>query len=102
MHISIYIGTLFWSGAKKPPSPIKFNAEDPLHIEYIIATATLRARMYGLADSTLEIGLCIKTAALYICICICIIFVSFVVMYIFFTCAFLALFLRVFEPSYGG
>jgi ubiquitin-activating enzyme E1 len=49
-------GTLFWSGAKKPPSPIKFDSEDPLHIEYIIATATLRARMYGLVDGGLEIG----------------------------------------------
>ena len=36
-------GTLFWSGAKKPPSPIEFDITDSLHREFIVAVRT-----YGL------------------------------------------------------
>ena len=39
-------GTLFWSGAKKPPTPLVFDASDDLHMEYILALASLRAHVY--------------------------------------------------------
>mmetsp|Transcript_100648 Transcript_100648/g.285194 ORF Transcript_100648/g.285194 Transcript_100648/m.285194 type:complete len:1034 (-) Transcript_100648:329-3430(-) len=41
-------GTPFWSGPKRPPAPIKFNAADPLHVEYVIAAANLYAANLGL------------------------------------------------------
>ncbi len=41
----------FWSGAKKPPSPLVFNADDPLHVEYVKTCANLRATAYGLSPS---------------------------------------------------
>eukprot|EP01027_Heterolobosea_sp_BB2_P016112 GEZU01022976.1.p1 GENE.GEZU01022976.1~~GEZU01022976.1.p1 ORF type:complete len:864 (+),score=253.78 GEZU01022976.1:81-2672(+) len=41
-------GAPFWSGSKKPPSVIKFDAEDPLHMDFIIAAAILHAQNYGL------------------------------------------------------
>ena len=40
-------GTLFWSGAKKPPSPFEFNPADPLHREFIVAVAGMRASVFG-------------------------------------------------------
>lgn len=36
------------SGAKKPPAPIEFDPTDPLHLEFITASANLRASVYGL------------------------------------------------------
>ena len=48
-------GALFWSGPKRAPEPIKFNSNDPLHMEYIMATANLHAFNYGLnGDGDLE------------------------------------------------
>jgi ubiquitin-activating enzyme E1 len=41
-------GAAFWSGSKKPPVPIKFDSNDPLHIGFVIAAANLRAFNYGL------------------------------------------------------
>ena len=43
-------GTPFWSGPKRPPAPLQFNANDSLHIEFIMATANLRAFNYGLTS----------------------------------------------------
>jgi len=45
-------GVPFWSGAKKPPSPLVFNANDPLHLGFIKAAANLRALNYGIATRT--------------------------------------------------
>jgi len=45
-------GTPFWSGAKKPPTPIAFDPSDPLHMEFILAVANLRADMFGLLTGT--------------------------------------------------
>ena len=44
-------GTPFWSGPKRPPTPLQFNADDPLHLGFIIAAANLRAFNYGLKGS---------------------------------------------------
>merc|ERR1712063_138688 len=41
-------GAPFWSGAKKAPSPIEFNPDDQLHMNFIIAAANLRAVSFGL------------------------------------------------------
>ena len=41
-------GAAFWSGSKKPPVPIKFDSNDPLHLNFIIASSNLRAFNYGL------------------------------------------------------
>ena len=43
-------GTLFWSGAKKPPTPVEFNAANPLHFDFIFRTAALIAAAYGVEN----------------------------------------------------
>jgi ubiquitin-activating enzyme E1 len=40
-------GAPFWSGPKRPPTPLQFSADDPLHLGFIIAAANLRAFNYG-------------------------------------------------------
>ncbi len=42
-HIS---GTPFWSGPKRPPTPLKFNSENATHLNFIIATANLLAHNF--------------------------------------------------------
>ncbi|KAJ3116694.1 SPS-sensor component ptr3 [Phlyctochytrium bullatum] len=41
-------GTPFWSGPKRAPKNIVFNAEDPLHLDFIVAAANLHAFNYGI------------------------------------------------------
>eukprot|EP01040_Poterioochromonas_malhamensis_P009078 gene9078-9832_t len=41
-------GTPFWSGSKKPPTPVTFDPNDPLHADFIVSVATLRATVYNL------------------------------------------------------
>lgn len=41
-------GSPFWSGPKRAPTPLKFNPEDPLHLDFVISAANLRAVNYGL------------------------------------------------------
>ncbi|KAK7202558.1 ubiquitin activating enzyme [Myxozyma melibiosi] len=45
-------GTLFWSGPKRPPTPLSFDVENPTHLEFIIAGANLHAFNYGLKGSS--------------------------------------------------
>ncbi|KAJ3344927.1 hypothetical protein HDU83_004605 [Entophlyctis luteolus] len=40
-------GTPFWSGPKRAPTVLKFDAQDPSHLDYIIAAANLRAFNFG-------------------------------------------------------
>jgi len=42
--------TLFWSGPKRPPSPIKFDANDPLHFDFVMAAANLYAANLGIPE----------------------------------------------------
>lgn len=44
-------GTMFWSGAKKPPSPLLFDITDATHMEFIKSAANLRATIYGIPNS---------------------------------------------------
>jgi ubiquitin-activating enzyme E1 len=41
-------GVPFWSGPKRAPEPISFDAENSMHLDFIIATANLHAFNYGL------------------------------------------------------
>ncbi|GLD93074.1 hypothetical protein PINS_up001666 [Pythium insidiosum] len=41
-------GTPFWSGPKRPPTPITFDPSDPVHLDFVIAVANTRAAVYGL------------------------------------------------------
>ncbi|XP_013145647.1 PREDICTED: ubiquitin-like modifier-activating enzyme 1 [Papilio polytes] len=41
-------GAPFWSGPKRCPSPLVFDPEDELHLDYVVAAANLRAQVYGL------------------------------------------------------
>lgn len=40
-------GQAFWSGPKRCPAPIVFDADNTLHIDYILAAANLKAEVYG-------------------------------------------------------
>lgn len=43
-------GSLFWSGPKRPPAPIRFDAADTLHLDFVLAAANLYAANLGLAE----------------------------------------------------
>lgn len=43
-------GALFWSGPKRCPHNLVFDAEDPMHLDYIVAAANLKAYVYGIAQ----------------------------------------------------
>eukprot|EP01006_Ploeotia_vitrea_P033261 TRINITY_DN65408_c0_g1_i2.p1 TRINITY_DN65408_c0_g1~~TRINITY_DN65408_c0_g1_i2.p1 ORF type:complete len:769 (+),score=121.28 TRINITY_DN65408_c0_g1_i2:784-3090(+) len=45
-------GEPFWSGPKRPPTPIAFDAKDPLHIDFVLSAAILRAHNYHIQPST--------------------------------------------------
>mmetsp|Transcript_4880 Transcript_4880/g.10100 ORF Transcript_4880/g.10100 Transcript_4880/m.10100 type:complete len:1087 (+) Transcript_4880:94-3354(+) len=40
-------GTLFWSGKRRAPHVETFNAEDDLHLKFVVAAANLFAQVYG-------------------------------------------------------
>lgn len=41
-------GDPFWSGAKRPPTPIVFDQKDSLHLAFVRSSAKLRAFNYGI------------------------------------------------------
>jgi len=41
-------GNKFWSGAKRPPTVIEFNPEEPLHLDFIRYCACLYAKIWGI------------------------------------------------------
>jgi len=44
-------GVPFWSGAKKPPTPLAFDPSDELHLGFVMSAANLRAAVYGIKGS---------------------------------------------------
>uniref|UniRef100_A0ABM5GR12 Ubiquitin-like modifier-activating enzyme 6 n=1 Tax=Pogona vitticeps TaxID=103695 RepID=A0ABM5GR12_9SAUR len=42
-------GSLFWQSPKRPPFPIQFDFNDPLHYSFILSTAKLFANIYCIA-----------------------------------------------------
>jgi len=42
-------GELFWSGHKRPPTPLIFDADDPTHFSFIEAAALLKAEVYNIS-----------------------------------------------------
>lgn len=49
-------GIPFWSGTKRAPNPIDFDSNNPLHLEFIVATACLQANNYGIPVSEADIA----------------------------------------------
>lgn len=41
-------GSPFWSGPKRPPTPVVFDPQDPLHLDFVVSVANSRAINYGL------------------------------------------------------
>jgi len=46
-------GTPFWSGAKRPPTPLEFDAQNPLHLDYVRYSACLFAKIWGVQPADL-------------------------------------------------
>eukprot|EP00440_Ansanella_granifera_P029073 gb/GFBE01031580.1/.p1 GENE.gb/GFBE01031580.1/~~gb/GFBE01031580.1/.p1 ORF type:complete len:1057 (+),score=305.11 gb/GFBE01031580.1/:1-3171(+) len=44
-------GTKFWSGPKRPPAPIKFDANDETHLDFVVAAANLYAANLGMPEN---------------------------------------------------
>jgi len=40
----------FWSGPKRAPSPVEFDASDPLHLTFITSAANLLANVYNIPE----------------------------------------------------
>lgn len=55
-------GVPFWSGTKRAPNAIEFDINDPLHVDFIVAAACLRAENYGLHPSQADIAQISKQA----------------------------------------
>lgn len=41
-------GAPFWSGPKRCPHHLTFTTQDPMHLDYVVAAANLKAYVYGL------------------------------------------------------
>uniref|UniRef100_A0A5K3FW28 E1 ubiquitin-activating enzyme n=1 Tax=Mesocestoides corti TaxID=53468 RepID=A0A5K3FW28_MESCO len=44
-------GAPFWSGTKRCPHPLEFDVNDPMHLEFLLAAANLRAFMFNIPGS---------------------------------------------------
>lgn len=44
-------GQPFWSGPKRCPRPLSFSVDEPLHLDYVVAAANLKAKVYGLPQN---------------------------------------------------
>ncbi|XP_071033446.1 ubiquitin-like modifier-activating enzyme 1 isoform X2 [Parasteatoda tepidariorum] len=45
-------GAPFWSGPKRCPKALTFDVNNPLHLDYVVSSANLRAFMYGLPENS--------------------------------------------------
>lgn len=53
-------GAPFWSGPKRAPDPLRFDASNPTHIGFIVAAAHLHAFNYGLKSDSITESHCKK------------------------------------------
>ncbi|KAI0014233.1 hypothetical protein F4779DRAFT_612528 [Xylariaceae sp. FL0662B] len=53
-------GTPFWSGPKRAPDPLKFDAKNPTHFGFIVAAANLHAFNYNINPKGVDKDLYIK------------------------------------------
>ncbi|RXN25536.1 ubiquitin-like modifier-activating enzyme 6 [Labeo rohita] len=44
-------GSLFWQSPKRPPSPIEFDLNDPLHFSFVVSAARLFSEIYNIQYS---------------------------------------------------
>uniref|UniRef100_A0A2D4PFM7 Ubiquitin-activating enzyme E1 C-terminal domain-containing protein n=2 Tax=Micrurus surinamensis TaxID=129470 RepID=A0A2D4PFM7_MICSU len=49
-------GSLFWQSPKRPPFPIQFDFNDPLHYSFILSTAKLFATIYCISFTEKDIA----------------------------------------------
>ncbi|KAL9115585.1 MAG: hypothetical protein Q9187_007260, partial [Circinaria calcarea] len=49
-------GAPFWSGPKRAPTPLKFDASNPTHLGYVIAAANLHAFNYAIKSGGVKEG----------------------------------------------
>lgn len=45
-------GEPFWSGDRRIPTPIVFDQSDPLHMDFLLSAALLKARVFNVVDPT--------------------------------------------------
>ena len=45
------VGQPFWSGPKRCPHPLVFDVSNPLHMDYIVAAANLKAKVYNVPQT---------------------------------------------------
>ena len=45
-------GQLFWSGPKRCPKALVFDAANPVHLDFVLSGANLRAEVYGVPGVT--------------------------------------------------
>lgn len=69
-------GNPFWSGAKRPPSPLDFDASDSLHLGFVKGAAILRAANYGIAPAMVSLEHRIWYAEDTIFVACCLLFVG--------------------------
>jgi ubiquitin-activating enzyme E1 len=44
-------GAPFWSGPKRCPHPLTFDVNNPVHLDFVVAAANLKAAIYGIEQS---------------------------------------------------
>lgn len=52
----MFMYNIYRSGAKLPPAVVRFDASDPLHLEYVTALANMRAAVYRVPVQTLSVS----------------------------------------------
>ena len=51
LFIFYFLGQPFWSGPKRCPYPLTFDLENPLHLDYVVAAANLKAKIYNIPQN---------------------------------------------------
>jgi ubiquitin-activating enzyme E1 len=59
-------GTPFWSGPKRPPTPIEFDVNDSVHLDFIMSVANSRAVSYGLKTNSDRAAIAQTVSAIHV------------------------------------